>query len=158
MSQVIQTFWPADYKSISDRFGALTVGSTGEKRPHPHRGLDFSVIEGTPLKAIGSGTIVGNYKTEVLGNVLELRCWVIVDGKPVVRIFAYCHLKNKPSFKVGTQVLGGSLIGYAGKTGSAARGAHLHLMAGKTDNLAVEPVEDPLPLIKSATVAVRISA
>jgi len=158
MSQVIQTFWPADYKSISDRFGALTVGSTGEARPHPHRGLDFSVAEGTPLKAIGNGTIVGNYWTGVLGNVLELRCWVVVDGKPAVRIFAYCHLKMKPSLKVGTTVYGGSTIAIAGKTGSAARGAHLHLAAGKTDNLATEPVEDPLPLIKSATKPVRIEA
>jgi murein DD-endopeptidase MepM/ murein hydrolase activator NlpD len=104
-----------------------------------HRGVDYAVPIGTPLKAIGRGTIVRVYHTKVLGYVVELRTYVTAEK---VRVFAYCHL-DKVEVKEGQQVKQLEIIGHSGNTG-ASSGAHLHLMCGKTENLATMPVEDPL--------------
>jgi murein DD-endopeptidase MepM/ murein hydrolase activator NlpD len=129
---------PVSPAHISDKFGthseqrkALGLG--------PHRGLDYVVPIGTPLKAVGNGTIVSVYHTNVLGYVVELRVSV---GLNKTRIFAYCHL-DKTSVKVGQKVKQMDIIGHSGNTGTST-GAHLHLMCGKTEHLATMPVEDPL--------------
>jgi murein DD-endopeptidase len=108
----------------------------------PHRGIDYSVPKGTPLKAVGRGTIVRIYETKSLGHVVELRTLVVFEGRWITRIFAYCHL-DKTEVKVGQVVKQGDIIGHSGNSG-ASSGPHLHLMAGITENLASMPVEDPL--------------
>ena len=108
----------------------------------PHRGLDYSVPVGTPLKAVASGTIVKVYETRVLGHVIELRCWVGDEDNRRLRIFAYCHL-DKADIKVGKKVRQGEVIGLSGNSGTSS-GAHLHLMCGPSEHLATMPVEDPL--------------
>jgi murein DD-endopeptidase MepM/ murein hydrolase activator NlpD len=123
---------------ISDTFGthselrkSLGLG--------PHRGVDYAVPRGTPLKAVGRGTIVGVYESKVLGWVVELRTYATAEK---LRIFAYCHL-DKAEVKVGQQVKQGDIIGHSGNTG-ASSGPHLHFMCGKAEHLATSPVEDPL--------------
>lgn len=106
----------------------------------PHRGVDYAVKRGTPLKAVGKGTIVDVYESKVLGWVVELRTYVTADK---IRVFAYCHL-DKADVKIGQQVKQGDIIGKSGNSGSATSGAHLHFMCGKTERLASMPVEDPL--------------
>lgn len=146
----VQTFFPAPVKSIGAKFGELS-----ETRRRlglgPHRGLDFSVRSGTPLRAIGDGSVVFNGWSSVLGHQLEIRCFVIVKGKRVAKVFNYSHLLEAPDLKVGDKVKGGEVICISGNSGSASSGPHLHLMAGNNPRLAVNPVEDPLPLIKSAS-------
>ena len=130
---------PVSPATISDTFGthselrkSLGLGS--------HRGLDYAVPIGTPLKAVGKGTIVSVYESKVLGWVVELRTYVTAEK---IRIFAYCHL-DKAEVKVGQQVKQGDIIGKSGNKGSATSGAHLHFMCGKTEHLSTMPVEDPL--------------
>ena len=153
---VVQTYWPADYKKVGARFGehSETRKSLGLG---PHRGLDFKVPTGTPLKAIGNGTVVLVGESKVLGHRLEIRCFVIQDGKRVTKVFSYDHLDKKPTLKVGDKVKGGEVICTSGNSGSASSGPHLHLMAGDKVNLAVNPTEDPLPLIKSAIKPVEVA-
>jgi murein DD-endopeptidase MepM/ murein hydrolase activator NlpD len=129
---------PVSPATISDTFGthselrkSLGLG--------PHRGVDYAVPKGTPLKAVGKGTIVAVYETPVLGHVVELRTYATAEK---IRIFAYCHL-DSVSVKVGKQVKQGDIIGKSGNTGTSS-GPHLHLMCGKTERLATMPVEDPL--------------
>lgn len=144
----LKTFWPAPEKKINDLFGthsperkAMGLG--------PHRGLDFTVPVGTSLKAIGNGTVSDVYHSEILGWVIEQTAYVVVDGKPKVMHFAYCHLDKKPALKKGDKVKGGEEICKSGNSG-ASSGPHLHFMAGSAGHLASSAVVDPLPLIKSA--------
>ena len=120
------TFW-----THSDERKALGLG--------PHRGVDYAIPVGTPLKAVGKGTIVRVYETRILGYVVELRTHVAL-GK--TRIFAYCHL-DKAEVKQGQKILQGQIIGHSGNSGTSS-GPHLHLMCGTNENLATSTVEDPL--------------
>ena len=129
---------PVDPKHINDLFGthseqrkAMGLG--------PHRGVDYSVPKGTPLKAVGRGTIVNVYESKILGHVVELRCYVAPEK---LRIFAYCHL-DKVEVKEGDKVDQGDIIGHSGNSGTSS-GPHLHFMCGLRVNLAVEQVQDPL--------------
>ena len=135
MTTLIHPLSPAH---ISDTFGthselrkSLGLG--------PHRGVDYAVPRGTPLKAVGRGTIVGVYESKVLGWVVELRTYATAEK---LRIFAYCHL-DKAEVKVGQQVKQGDIIGHSGNSGTSS-GPHLHFMCGKAEHLATSPVEDPL--------------
>lgn len=135
MTTLIHPLSPA---TISDTFGTQSAlrKSLGLG---PHRGVDYAVKRGTPLKAVGQGTIVAVYETPVLGWVVELRTYVTADK---VRVFAYCHL-DKADVKVGKKVKQGDIIGKSGNSGTSS-GPHLHFMCGKTERLASMPVEDPL--------------
>lgn len=155
--QTVQTFHPAKFTRISDKFGThsplrkkLGLGA--------HRGIDYSVAEGTPLLAVGTGRVKNIGETSVLGNFIEISAPVIVKGKMVVKIFGYYHLRDDQSkkWKVGDPVKGGEVLCHAGNTGSASSGAHLHFMAGDKINLATNPVEDPLVLIESALTPVTV--
>lgn len=135
MSSLIHPLSPAH---ITDLFGtrneqrvALGLG--------PHRGVDYAVPRGTPLKAVGNGTIVRVYESKILGHVVELRVMVNADE---TRIFAYCHL-DSADIQVGKKVKQGEIIGKSGNTGVSS-GPHLHFMCGKSENLATMGVEDPL--------------
>jgi len=155
--QTVQTFHPAKPTRLTDKFGThselrkkLGLGA--------HRGIDYSVAEGTPLVAVGTGRVKNIGQTSVLGNFIEISAPVIVNGKMVVKIFGYYHLRDDQSltYKVGDPVKGGEVLCHAGNTGSATSGAHLHFMAGDKINLATNPVQDPLPLIESALTPVTV--
>lgn len=129
---------PVDPKHIGDKFGTLTP----ERKAMglgPHRGLDYAVPVGTPLKAVGRGTIVDVYHSAILGWVVELRVYATASK---VRVFAYCHL-DKAEIGIGKHVEQGDIIGHSGNSGTSS-GAHLHLMCGKINLLSTRPVEDPL--------------
>lgn len=153
---VVQTYWPADHKKLGARFGEL---SETRKRLGlgPHRGLDWVLPVGTPLRAVGNGSVVFLGQSKILGFRVEIRCFVVEDGKRVTKIFSYDHLREIPKdMKVGDRVKGGEVICHSGNSGSASSGPHLHMMAGNKVNLAINPTEDPLPLIKSATKPIDI--
>lgn len=129
---------PVDPKRITDTFG--TRNETRKKLGlGPHRGVDYGVPKGTPLKAVGKGTIVKVYRTDILGWTIELRTYVTAEK---LRIFSYSHL-DYVTIKEGTKVNQGDIIGVSGNSGTSS-GEHVHLMCGKTENLAVNAVEDPL--------------
>lgn len=155
--QTVQTFHPAKPTRLTDKFGThselrkkLGLGA--------HRGIDYSVAEGTPLVAVGTGRVKNIGQTSVLGNFIEISAPVIVNSKMVVKIFGYYHLRDDQSLthKVGDPVKGGEVLCHAGNTGQASSGAHLHFMAGDKINLATNPVQDPLPLIESALTPVTV--
>lgn len=155
--QTVQTFHPAKVTRISDKFG--THSDLRKKLGlGPHRGLDYSVAEGTPLLAVGTGRVKNIGETKVLGHFIEISAPVIVKGKIEVKIFGYYHLRDDQStkWKVGDPVKGGEVLCHAGNTGTASSGAHLHFMAGDKIGLATNPVEDPLPLIESALTPVTV--
>lgn len=155
--QTVQTFHPAKPSRITDKFGThselrkkLGLGA--------HRGIDYSVAEGTALVAVGTGRVKNIGHTNGLGHFIEISAPVIIKGKVVVKIFGYYHLRDDQStrWKVGDPVKGGELLCHSGNTGSFTSGAHLHFMAGDKINLATNPVEDPLVLIESALTPVTV--
>lgn len=146
-TRTVQTFHPADPKKMGDKFGA-----TASYRKHPHRGLDYSVASGTPLKAVGTGRLVGKGWSDVLGWWLEIRVavWDAKTDSVAIRVFSYCHLLEECKLEIGTAIFGGKVIAKAGNTGSATTGSHLHMSCGPKPGLATGKVEDPLPWITSA--------
>lgn len=106
--------YPVKGKS-SGRFGFRRV-INGETRS-PHSGEDFSVPEGTPVKATNSGKVV------LVGNYFFTGKSIFVDhGLGCYSM--YFHL-NEINVKKGQPVRKGDIIGKVGATGRAT-GPHLH--------------------------------
>jgi murein DD-endopeptidase MepM/ murein hydrolase activator NlpD len=117
---------PFDKSLITSRFGATA------NRPTPHRGLDYAPAEGTNIPAVTKGTVRLVQWSEVLGWVLVQTAWDLITNKTM--FIGYCHLKDKPTLAVGATLRMGQIIGKVGNTGSASRGAHLHLTVGPAQN------------------------
>ena len=89
------------------------------KRRKPHLGVDFAAPTGTPVRAIGAGTVHWSAWKGAFGRHVE----VDHGGK---MISAYSHLSRiHPSVKKGGDVQRGQVIGWVGRSGRAT-GPHLH--------------------------------
>ncbi len=113
---------PFSKKLITSRFG------TTARRLTAHRGLDYAPKEGKAIPAVAAGTVQAVKWSSVLGHVLVQSAWDEINGRTV--FIGYCHLQEKPTLKVGDRVKEGQTIGKVGNTGSASKGAHLHLTIG----------------------------
>ncbi|MFN8640306.1 MAG: M23 family metallopeptidase [Candidatus Binatia bacterium] len=88
-------------------------------RDRPHLGIDLAAPAGTPVRAIGGGTIQFCGVQSGFGNHVE-----IDHGGGLVS--AYSHLERfGPEVFSGQKVRRGQLIGWVGRTGLAT-GPHLH--------------------------------
>ncbi len=98
----------------------------------PHHGLDYAAPVGTPVSAIGDGTVVFAGKKGQYGNLVVIR-------HPNGYKTYYGHLSR---FGIGiksrTRVKQGQVIGYVGSTGLAT-GPHLHYEV-RINNRPVNPV------------------
>jgi murein DD-endopeptidase MepM/ murein hydrolase activator NlpD len=95
-----------------------------------HTGLDFAAPSGTPVKAVGSGTVKsatysGSYGYQI---ILELK-----DGTEIM----YAHLSSMNA-SAGQKVTTGQMIGRVGATGNVT-GAHLHLEVETPGGSPVDP-------------------
>lgn len=108
---------PLQYSRISSRF-------TGA-RMHPvlrivraHFGVDYAAPSGTPVVALGDGTVIQKGWAGGGGNSLKIR-----HGNGYIT--GYMHLKGYASgLRQGSRVRQGDLIGYVGSTGLST-GPHL---------------------------------
>ncbi|MFG2621201.1 peptidoglycan DD-metalloendopeptidase family protein [Streptomyces sp. NPDC048507] len=99
-----------------------------------HTGVDFGCPAGTPVSAVGPGTVVVAADQGAYGNCVILR---MDDG----RFTLYAHL-SRIDVTAGVAVGGGQRLGLSGATGNVT-GPHLHFEArtansydGHTDPLA----------------------
>ncbi|MDG2245040.1 MAG: peptidoglycan DD-metalloendopeptidase family protein, partial [Flavobacteriales bacterium] len=106
---------PVKYSRISSRF-------TG-KRFHPvlkryksHLGTDYAAPHGTPIFAVGDGTVSKSGYTKGNGNYVKIRHNSTYETQ-------YLHM-SKRAAKVGDHVQQGDVIGYVGSTGLAT-GPHV---------------------------------
>ncbi len=98
----------------------------------PHHGLDYAAPVGTPVSAIGDGTVVFAGKKGQYGNLVVIR-------HPNGYKTYYGHLSRFGSgIKSRTRVKQGQVIGYVGSTGLAT-GLHLHYEV-RINNRPVNPV------------------
>ncbi|MGW7417781.1 M23 family metallopeptidase [Streptomyces sp. NPDC054863] len=82
-----------------------------------HTGVDFRASSGTPVKAVGAGTVVSAGWGGAYGNEIVIKHH---DG----RYSQYAHL-SALNVRSGQSVSGGQQIGYSGSTGNST-GPHLH--------------------------------
>jgi murein DD-endopeptidase MepM/ murein hydrolase activator NlpD len=113
--------WSGDFAmpveaEASDSFGTARVFN--DKVASVHRGTDFRVISGTPVRAANDGEVALASPLFFEGN-----CIFIDHGEGLKTI--YMHL-SEIQVKVGERVKKGQVIALSGGTGRAT-GPHLHL-------------------------------
>ena len=108
---------PLEFKRISSTF------TMHRKHPvhgdvRPHTGVDYAAPTGTPVHAVGDGTVISVGWGGGGGNTVKIRHNSVYTS-------AYLHLsKYGPGIKAGVRVTQGQVIGYVGMTGTAT-GPHL---------------------------------
>lgn len=106
------------------KFSRISSGFT-TSRYHPilhsyraHYGIDYAAPYGTPVRAIGHGTVLSAGWAGGAGKMIKIQ-----HSKEISTI--YCHLSRfAPGIKNGASVSQGQVIGYVGATGLAT-GPHL---------------------------------
>lgn len=143
---------PLQFSRISSKF------TYHRKHPvygtvRPHTGVDYAAPAGTPVRAIGDGTVLSaGWTTNGGGNMVKIR-------HNSVYTTAYLHLKGfAKGIKAGARVRQGDVIGYVGSTG-ASTGPHLDFRVWKNgspinpltmESPSAEPVKpENLPAIDS---------
>ena len=108
---------PLEFKRISSTF------TMHRKHPvhgdvRPHTGVDYAAPIGTPVRAVGDGTVLSAGWGGGGGNTVKIRHNSIYTT-------AYLHLsKFGPGIRAGVRVTQGQVIGYVGSTGTST-GPHL---------------------------------
>lgn len=99
-----------------------------------HDGIDIAAEEGSPVKAMTSGTVSDIYSDPLWGN-----CVVIDHGDTVMGY--YFGLSPDISVSVGDSVASGTVIGYVGNTADieSELESHLHF-ALKYEGTWIDPV------------------
>lgn len=118
---------PTSGYHLTARFGA-----PGGLWSSAHTGLDFAAPSGTPIVAVGTGTITqigdagayGNQTIETLEDCTEIY---------------YCH-QTSIAVQVGEKVTSGQQIGTVGNTGNST-GPHLHLEVRPGGGQPVDPFQ-----------------
>lgn len=126
---------PVDFTRISSNFNP--------NRRHPvlntiraHRGVDYAAPTGTPVKAAGDGKVKFRGVNGGYGNAIVLQ-----HGGNITTL--YGHLSRFGSFRQGSRVKQGDIIGYVGQSGLAT-GPHLHYEY-RVDGVHRNPRTVPLP-------------
>lgn len=103
---------------VSSNFSRSRYHPTLKKRV-PHTGVDYAAQPGTPVLAVGDGTVTEARYRGANGNIVK------ITHNSTYRT-AYLHLLRFASgIKPGKKVSQGEVIGYVGSTGRAT-GPHLH--------------------------------
>ncbi|MEW1696667.1 M23 family metallopeptidase [Streptomyces sp. NPDC093249] len=128
---------PAWVKPVSSYTLTAGYNQGGAMWASKHSGQDFAVPVGTPVKAVGAGTVVkagpnGGGDGPAYGNAIVVKH---ADG----RYSQYAHL-SKVKVNIGQKVAAGQQIALSGNTGNSS-GPHLHFEIRTTPNYgsAVNP-------------------
>lgn len=115
-------------------------GSTMGGNFQQHQGVEFNNPAGTPVHAIGAGTVVFAGEAEAGAKTVAIRHDRRVDGKYVFSV--YYH-NSSLDVRNGQQIAAGDVISRVGNTGRATND-HLHL------EVHVAPAPDSLPIVNAA--------
>ena len=116
---------------ISSIFGLRRFFNEQPRRPHS--GLDIAAPQGTPIKAVESGTVIEAGDFFFSGNMVYLD-----HGQGLISLYAHMHTV---SVKPGDKIKKGQKIGTVGETGRVT-GPHLHLAI-----IANQTTVDPLQFL-----------
>lgn len=110
--------WPLPgYNKITSEWGMRNHPITGERKLHDGFDISGYLVNGKPIVAAASGTVILSQYYWGYGN-----CVQISHGTGVVTLYAHC---SALAVKVGDVVSAGQVIGYVGSTGNS-KGPHLH--------------------------------
>ena len=149
---------PLEFKRISSGFSyARKHPVTGQVRPHT--AVDYAAPTGTPVVAIGDGTVVSAGWAGGGGNTVKIR-------HNSVYTTSYMHLsKYGPGIKAGVSVKQGQVIGYVGMTGTAT-GPHLDFRVYQNgtainpltlESPSAEPIKDEFRAALDSTFHIRLA-
>ncbi|MCZ4095562.1 M23 family metallopeptidase [Streptomyces sp. SID13666] len=108
-----------------------------------HTGVDFTASTGTPVHAVGAGTVVTAGFDSAYGNNVVIRH---SDG-----IYTLCAHMSSLSVSVGETVTTGQQIGLSGATGNVT-GPHVHFEARTTADYGSDI--DPVAYLRSHGVSI----
>jgi murein DD-endopeptidase MepM/ murein hydrolase activator NlpD len=114
-------------------------GSTMGGNFQQHQGVEFNNPDGTPVFAIGSGTVVyaGPAEAGALTVTIRHDTSVSTKGKRY-RIFSTYYHNSALAVKLGRKVARGALIARVGNTGRATNDhLHLEISASPSDSVAL---------------------
>ncbi len=126
---------PVEFRYISSGYTTgnrvvMEIGLSG-----PHMAIDYAAPLGTPIRAVGDGTITLAGWSGGCGNKVSIRH----NGTYSTN---YCHM-SKIAVTKGEKVKQGDIIGYVGSTGFST-GPHLHYEMVK-NSVKINPLEEVLP-------------
>ncbi len=131
---------PLKFSRISSRFTASRYHPI-LKKYRPHYGVDYAAPYGTPVHAVGDGTIIQAGYTRGGGNTVKIRH----NGAYTT---GYLHLSRfAKGIRKGVHVIQGQTIGYVGSTGLST-GPHLDYRIWKSGQ-PVDPLKLDLPPVES---------
>lgn len=130
---------PLSYRRISSGF------SHSRRHPilkirRPHLGVDYVAPRGTPVSALGDGTVRFAAYKGANGNLVILR-----HPKGFTTYYGHLH-KIRKGIRRGVRVSQGDIIGYVGSTGRAS-GPHLHFQMKKGGRI-INPLRVNVPRSK----------
>ncbi|MCC6138631.1 MAG: M23 family metallopeptidase [Bdellovibrionaceae bacterium] len=125
------------------RYGRIT-STFKRSRFHPvlqiyraHRGVDYGAPTGTPIRAVGDGTVTFAARSGGGGNIIKIRHNSTYET-------AYKHLSGyAKGIRSGARVQQGQVIGYVGSTGIST-GPHLHFEFYQSGNY-IDPLGKKFP-------------
>jgi murein DD-endopeptidase MepM/ murein hydrolase activator NlpD len=131
------------------RYARITSGFS-RRRFHPkllifrpHQGVDYGAPTGTPVRAVGDGTVVFAGRNGGAGNMIKIRHNATYQT-------AYKHLNGyAKGVRTGARIQQGQVIGFVGSTGLST-GPHLHFEFYQ-NNQYIDPLgkrfpsADPVP-------------
>lgn len=128
---------PLNYRRISSGFSEHRMHPV-LKIVRPHHGVDYAAPAGTPVEAIGDGTVIEKgWNKNGGGNYLKIR-------HNSTYTTTYMHLKGfAKNIAKGSKVKQGQVIGYVGSTGLAT-GPHLDFRMQKNGSY-IDPVKFKSP-------------
>ncbi len=132
---------PLNYSRIASRFSYNRMHPILKYR-RPHLAVDYSAPRGTPVQAIGDGTVIHAAYSGGAGNYVKIKHNSIYTT-------GYMHLSGYgKGIRTGQRVWQGDVIGYVGSTGLST-GPHLDFRVWKNgkhiDPLKLEaPPADPV--------------
>lgn len=126
--------WPLDSVLITQLFGKTTAS----KRLYTsgsHSGVDFRASVGTPVKAMGTGTVLGVGDTDQYCKGASFGKWVFIEYNNGLSS-TFGHLSSIQA-KAGDKVVAGDVVGLSGNTGHST-GPHLHVTVYASDGASVQ--------------------
>ena len=149
---------PLEFKRISSKFSyARKHPVTGKVRPHT--GVDYAAPMGTPVVALGDGTVLSAGWGGGGGNTVKIR-------HNSVYTTGYLHLSRfAKGIKAGVRVQQGQVIGYVGSTGTST-GPHLDFRVWqngqpinplKMESPSAEPIKEEFKPALDSVFRVRLA-
>ncbi|MFA6294979.1 MAG: peptidoglycan DD-metalloendopeptidase family protein [Candidatus Paceibacterota bacterium] len=129
--------WPLTKIFITQYFGNTSFSTANPQiyNGKGHTGIDFRASIGTPVKAAGSGIVIGTGNTDLYRGCYSYGQWIMIKH-PNGLSTLYAHLSLR-TVSLDQEVTVGEMIGYSGNSGYST-GPHLHFGVYATQGIQIK--------------------